>query len=265
MPRTYGLVVLMILGLSMTAMIGCPGPEYPKCEKNDHCAKDSDGKEISEVCVFGQCQECGKDTDCTDGKVCKNYRCEAVCEADTECGDGLSCFDGECKSECDEASGGCSEAQNCQKGRCVTAAAPCVEDGDCDIGFRCATGICTEGVAAASDASKECGQHARIFFQFNEVSLKEQSRETIEKFAECLQGHPDWNLMVEGHADERGTTEYNLALGEKRARAVAEYLKNLGIPLERLKLLSYGEERPLKIDSDEDSWAENRRSELIVQ
>ena len=263
MKRAVHFVFLMVLGLGLTALAGCPGPDYPKCEKDDHCSKDSEGKEISEVCVFGQCQECGSDDHCSDGKTCKNYRCESVCAEDGDCGDGLSCFEGECKSECD-AVAGCETNENCQKGRCVVAAAPCEEDGDCDIGFRCATGICTEGLAEATDVSEACGQHARVFFDYNQIVLSTTSRDTLEQFAECLQGHPQWKLTVEGHADERGTTEYNLALGEKRARTVMDYLKNLGVPVARLKPISYGEERPLKLDSDEQSWAENRRSELIV-
>ena len=233
MQKAFHLMTLALLAMTLSLISACPGPDYPKCEKDDHCAKDAEGKEIAEVCVFGQCQECGSDEHCSDGKSCRNYRCESVCAEDGDCGDGLSCFGGECKSECDAVAGGCDDSQNCQKGRCVAAAAPCEEDGDCDIGFRCSTGICTEGLVEATQATEACGEHVRVFFDYNEIVLNSDSRTTLEQLAECLQGHPDWNLTVEGHADERGTTEYNLALGEKRARTVIDYLKNLGVPMAR--------------------------------
>jgi len=105
----------------------------------------------------------------------------------------------------------------------------------------------------------------RVFFSYNGYDLSPEARTTIEKQAQWLKTYPHINVSVEGHCDERGTREYNLALGEKRATAVRNYLVSLGIEASRLQTISYGKERPAVTGSDEAAWAQNRRGVLVVQ
>lgn len=102
-----------------------------------------------------------------------------------------------------------------------------------------------------------------IFFEFDKSDLKDDSREVLRQKSEILRSYPDIRVRVEGHADERGTIEYNLALGERRAEAARQYLVDLGIDPDRLNTISYGEERPLIAQSNEAAWAQNRRDEFI--
>ena len=102
----------------------------------------------------------------------------------------------------------------------------------------------------------------RVFFATNETILTTASRETLRKQAAWLRQNSDVNVVVEGHADERGTREYNLALGQRRAESVADYLKLKGISRSRLTIKSYGEEMPMVAGSNERSWARNRRAEI---
>ena len=98
-----------------------------------------------------------------------------------------------------------------------------------------------------------------IFFAFDEYTLSSQSMATLEADARVIREHSDVSYLIEGHCDERGTVEYNLALGEKRAIAVRDYLVSLGVPARQLRITSYGEERPFAKGSNESAWALNRR------
>ncbi len=104
----------------------------------------------------------------------------------------------------------------------------------------------------------------RVFFDFDRYDLKPEGRSSVEALAAWLNSFPAVTLTLEGHADERGTREYNLALGERRANAVKDYLIALGINAGRLTTISYGEERPAVPGSYEEAWAQNRRSQFVV-
>ena len=103
----------------------------------------------------------------------------------------------------------------------------------------------------------------RVFFATNETILTTASRETLRKQAAWLRQNSDVTVVVEGHADERGTREYNLALGERRANAAKDYLMTYGVSSDRIKVLSYGKERPVDSGSNPLSWSKNRRSVTI--
>ena len=103
----------------------------------------------------------------------------------------------------------------------------------------------------------------RVFFATNESVLTTASRETLRKQATWLRKNPKINVVLEGHADERGTREYNLALGERRANAAKDYLMTYGISANRISVISYGKERPVDPGSNPLSWSKNRRSVTV--
>jgi peptidoglycan-associated lipoprotein len=105
----------------------------------------------------------------------------------------------------------------------------------------------------------------RVFFDYDRSDLKPEARQTLERQAAWLKQYSNVRLQIEGHCDERGTREYNLALGERRANAAKNYLVALGIPASRLSTISYGKERPAVLGSNETSWAQNRRAVSVVQ
>ena len=105
----------------------------------------------------------------------------------------------------------------------------------------------------------------RVFFDFDSIDLKVDARATLEKQAQWLQQNPGVTVWVEGHADERGTREYNLALGERRASAIRDYLVALGIPQNRMQTRSFGKERPVDPRSAKDAWDKNRRGVMVVR
>ena len=104
----------------------------------------------------------------------------------------------------------------------------------------------------------------RVFFEFDSAVLGADGRRTLDRQAEWLRLFPEIALVLEGHADERGTREYNLALGERRANAVREYLITQGIGPARLRTISYGKERPYALGHNEEAWALNRRSVSVI-
>ena len=103
----------------------------------------------------------------------------------------------------------------------------------------------------------------RVFFATNESILTTKSRDTLRKQAAWLRENPSVSVVVEGHADERGTREYNLALGERRANAAKDYLMTYGISADRISVISYGKERPVDSGSNPLSWSKNRRSVTV--
>ena len=103
------------------------------------------------------------------------------------------------------------------------------------------------------------GYSDRVFFAYDRHDLSAEGRGTVEAWSRWLKAHPDSTMLVEGHTDERGTREYNLALGARRATSIKNYLAALGVSGRRLRTISYGKERPAVAGSAERSWAENRR------
>jgi peptidoglycan-associated lipoprotein len=98
-----------------------------------------------------------------------------------------------------------------------------------------------------------------VYFEFDQATLSDTAKDTLVRNAEWLRSNANARVQVEGNADERGTNEYNLALGERRAAAVRSYLTSLGVDGSRLVIISYGEERPADSGQSEESWAKNRR------
>lgn len=114
---------------------------------------------------------------------------------------------------------------------------------------------------ASTDSQKKF-EAEDIYFNFDEFAVSPDGKKFLDSKAAFLKAHPKLKVMVEGHCDERGTTEYNLALGEKRAGEVKKYLISLGIDGNRLSIISYGKEKPASSGHNEDAWAKNRRVHL---
>jgi peptidoglycan-associated lipoprotein len=102
------------------------------------------------------------------------------------------------------------------------------------------------------------------FFDFNKSDIREDAREALTKDAEFLRSYPQVHVSIEGHCDERGSEEYNLGLGERRAQAAKNYLLSLGVSADRVETMSWGKERPFCSDHTEDCWQQNRRAHFVM-
>jgi peptidoglycan-associated lipoprotein len=112
--------------------------------------------------------------------------------------------------------------------------------------------------------AQERGWIRDAFFDYDASTLSSDAQEALTTSATWLKAHPQYNLLIEGHCDERGTQQYNLALGDKRANTAREYLVTLGVDSGRVRTVSYGEERPFETGSNESAWAKNRRAHLVI-
>jgi peptidoglycan-associated lipoprotein len=119
-------------------------------------------------------------------------------------------------------------------------------------------------LVAANEYAVSQGLLGDVFFDYDAYELRQDARDRLAQNAKFLSSHPEFILTIEGHADERGTNDYNLALGEKRANAAKEYLSTLGVGGERLRTVSYGEERPFCGESSESCWQQNRRAHFTI-
>lgn len=132
----------------------------------------------------------------------------------------------------------------------------------------CSTGTKKGGMASNAESSliadfeRQAGD--RVFFPFDSSALSQHSKDTLGKQGDWLKSHPHIKATIEGHCDERGTREYNLALGERRAEVVKKFLAHHGIESSRLDTVSYGKERPAVIGNNEDAWKQNRRSVTLI-
>jgi len=116
----------------------------------------------------------------------------------------------------------------------------------------------------SAEEIEKSGLLGEIYFEFDKAEIRDADRETLTKNAAALKRFDFLRVTVEGHCDERGTVEYNLALGERRSRAAYDYLVSLGVPADRLKTVSYGKEVPLCQQSTEECWQKNRRAHFTV-
>jgi peptidoglycan-associated lipoprotein len=106
--------------------------------------------------------------------------------------------------------------------------------------------------------------HENIFFEYDKSALISEVQEMLKENAQWLKDNPDVSVIIEGHCDERGSNEYNIALGDRRAQSVKTFLVNMGVAAERLTPISYGEEKPIDPAHTEEAWAKNRRAHFVI-
>jgi len=119
-------------------------------------------------------------------------------------------------------------------------------------------------IAQVNDFVQKNGLLGDIYFDFDKADLSEDARARLAKNGDWLRSHPEFQVTIEGNCDERGTNEYNLALGQRRASAAKDYLASLGLDASRLQTISYGEERPVCTESDEGCWSRNRHDHFVI-
>ena len=173
--------------------------------------------------------ECSKDEECPAGKACLDHHCKA-CSKDSECGPGGSCDHGSCKR-----------------------AKPCKTDDECAEDEDCTGGHCMKGGATSSDAS--CSL-ITVYFAFDQSTIQENEREHLETDRACLDKEAQKSVFLMGHTDQSGTEEYNIALSERRARSVADYLARLGVDPARLQVVPKGKTQPTGSGDDKDRRVE---------
>lgn len=120
------------------------------------------------------------------------------------------------------------------------------------------------GATAGSQQDFTVNVGDRVFFLTDSTSLTQQARSILERQAQWLVRYPNYPITIEGHADERGTREYNLALGARRAAATRDYLTARGVPRSRIRTISYGKERPVAVCNDISCWSQNRRAVTLL-
>jgi peptidoglycan-associated lipoprotein len=257
----------LLLGLVMLTAISVLGTgcrQYPNCRKDKHCEKFEARQERgTPYCVDLACGECRSDGDCEVGERCDVRTCEPIpgyCDESHPCPSPQVCRDNRCGPEC-RFDADCPDRERCDNGACV--AAQCTTDAHCAAGERCENYRC---VNATAESTAPCGngQFRPVYFDFDEYSITAEARQTMTSWnLVCFENNTTGNVRIEGHCDERGTNEYNMALGERRARATKRFLTDNGVDDDRLSTISYGEERPADPRHNESAWGLNRRAELV--
>jgi peptidoglycan-associated lipoprotein len=149
-------------------------------------------------------------------------------------------------------------------GRSVPSEAPVPLDNGPDLAALDADSARSEDFSVTDPNTLEGGPLEDVLFEYDQATLTDRARAVLEKHALWLQSHRAAKVTVEGHCDERGTAEYNLALGDQRARAARDYLVSLGVAADRLNTVSYGKERPLDPLNSEAAYSRNRRAHFVV-
>jgi|SRR6185295_894869 len=124
--------------------------------------------------------------------------------------------------------------------------------------------LLSSDLQVVNDELRRRGFSPDIYFDYDESTLTDDNRDKLSRNADLLKSNPQFAVTIEGHCDERGTNEYNLALGDRRANAVRDYLGSLGVAGDRLRTISFGEERPVCTTSEESCWSQNRRAHMVI-
>ncbi len=226
-PRTRALKaqVLAAVVCSLGLLSAGCGSKYPKCDDDDDCKQGEEKNGVKEYCVNGQCQQCRDSGDCQTGQTCQAGRCEST--------------PGYCQS-----AGDCPSGQECRGNRCVSSG----------------TGDGNSSANAQGDGSCTL---IPVYFEFDSEVLSTSARDKLQDTAKCISQRNLKQVRVIGHTDPRGTEEYNLALGERRARAASQFLGTLGLQDAALSTSSMGEE--MAGGEDESGWSSDRKVEFDPQ
>lgn len=246
-PRTGA--VLAVAGALLVAFATSCG-SHPKAPGTCHSDKDC---KAGLVCAENKCVECNDDSQCTDGKKCSAHACvaKAECTTDDQCPAGQVCTNGACKpcatdDEC--GPGGSCQAGACQRPKKCTKDEECADDEDCK------GGLCLKAVQA-SHPDVDCSLQT-IYFGFDESAIQQAARDLLAANAQCIEKAKGKSVFVIGHTDASGTEEYNIALSERRAQAVADYLSRLGTDPARMQVVPKGETEPTGLGDDKDRRVE---------
>ncbi|PRQ05940.1 OmpA family protein [Enhygromyxa salina] len=257
--RSISASVILTLGL-LAGMSGCSKPEYPACKKDKHC-------EPGETCVDNLCQNCQADSDCKgkgpngEDLPCVNFRCDenVECKTAADCDAGMVCNANKCEfctddSQCE--SGVCNETGRCEP-------LPCNTDDDCPVDEICDGGQCIYK-PLKSDAGAVCGISA-LYFAFDSAKLTPGNQQQLTDAAPCFMDivKDGSTVVLEAHADNIGTEEYNILLTDRRGTSVRSFLSNLGVENDQLRVVGKGALQAQ--GNDESSRSKDRRVQFIVE
>lgn len=267
--------IFTLLALSLVFSSGCR--KYPNCAKDKHCERFEERESHgTPFCVNRICSECRDDSSCAACTECNGGECERIagcCRSDSDCPSPGRCWVdnrpvqgselGLCGAQCLSATD-CDNGLICEGGLCVEPP-ECRADNDCASLSRC---LNSEGQNQCRCNANNCQfveptlcSVDTVYFDFNEDALTRNGQGTLDSNVGCLNGErADQSFTIEGHCDERGTNEYNMALGERRARSVFRYLERNDISDDRMNRISYGETRPSNNGHNESAWSRNRRA-----
>ncbi|MDJ0765904.1 MAG: OmpA family protein [Myxococcota bacterium] len=242
-------IVGLVLAMAAFSFSGCR-PQYPNCDNDDHCQE-------GEYCVNNLCQQCRDSGDCPVGQECQGGACreiEGYCTQSSDCAEGQVCRDnrcGPCLSDAD-----CGGDNVCLNGKCGKG--ECRSTEECPAGTSCVNYRCIPDTSGQDTGQHDCIIEP-IFFAFDSAEVTADMRRKAEKNYDCLVKRGG-SVSLTGHCDPRGTTEYNMALGERRARIVSKIIKTLGFDASKVRIVSKGEEEAT--GTDESGWAKDRRVEF---
>jgi peptidoglycan-associated lipoprotein len=232
-PRLAPVFVAAAALLFTLSLGGCPNkkPKGPLCEGNADC---KDGL----VCIDKECQPGTADDQC-DGGTCTAGRCEAAaeCKLDTDCPDGKVCKAGACKP-C-TSDGECGPGGTCTAGACKRPK-KCTVDDQCEDDEDCLDGVCRNPGKPIADVNASCTL-TTVYFAFDDAGIGASARDPLTANSTCIENNVARNVYLVGHTDSSGTDEYNIALSERRAQAVADYLARLGVDPARMSVVPKGE------------------------
>jgi peptidoglycan-associated lipoprotein len=227
----------LVFAGSIMMWFGC-GPSYPDCLNDTNC------KSRNQYCVDAKCRQCRDDSHCNMADAC------TICNSGS-CGRRANC----CTTDADCPSGRCWNTPGKPYGECGVQ---CKSDADCPPNQRCnAQGMCEPKEVI----EKVACSFKVVYFDYNEDRVRLDQQSTMNDNADCIKTKGT-AVRLEGHTDERGTEEYNMALGEKRVNSTKTYLSNAGVSGGSVSGISYGEEKPTCSTSNEGCWSQNRRVEF---
>jgi Cys-rich repeat protein len=252
MPRSLSafggacLAAVIAVGLGLTAA-GCgDSSKKPGCKSDKDCANNL-------VCASGSCVQCNTDDQCGLGKVCSAHACipEPECKSDDKCPLGQVCQAGKCKA-C-AADSECGPGGRCDAGACVRGK-KCQKDDECADDEDCTAGVCQK--AGAARAGGATCTLATVYFGYDDSTVQASERDRLTANAACIEKTPGKTVLLVGHTDTSGTEEYNIALSERRAQAVADYMSRLGTDPARMQVVPKGETEPTGLGDDRDRRVE---------
>lgn len=245
-----GVFLIAVLAAMLGLLLAGCGDET---KKPGSCKADKDCKP-GQVCSENQCVECTRDDQCASGQRCSANACVAAaeCTKDDQCPLGKVCQAGKCKACAIDSE--CGPGGTCEAGACKRAN-KCAKDEDCADDEDCVDGFCRKPGAGGATGDATCAL-ATVYFGFDQAGILDSERDRLDANAQCIEKTAGKQVYLAGHTDTSGTEEYNIALSERRAQSVADFLARLGVDPARMQIVPKGETEPTGLGDDKDRRCE---------